>query len=161
MFIKPFFIICKVTNTQICQQFEICSSSKIFVLDPGIEVLFKCQHMILLCYYYIVQITLKEMSTFSLKKKHFAWEWHLIVEKLSLNTDLQIVFNLISGNSEGKKTMETKRLIIGKEPSSNSFVAFSFNIYRWYFKNPYPLNIMISLIIKVLDLLKSPKYPSK
>lgn len=57
--------------------------------------------------------------------------------------------------------METKRLIIGKEPSSNSFVAFSFNIYRWYFKNPYPLNIMISFIIKVLDLLKSPKYPSK
>lgn len=57
--------------------------------------------------------------------------------------------------------METKRLIIGKEPSSNSFVEFSFNIYRWYFKNPYPLNIMISFIIKVLDLLKSPKYPSK
>lgn len=48
MFIKPFFIICKVTNTQICQKFEICSSFKIFVLEPGIGVLLKCQHMILL-----------------------------------------------------------------------------------------------------------------
>lgn len=128
-------------------------------------------------YYYIVQITLKEMSTFSLKKKHFAWEWHLIVEKLSLNTDLLIVFSLISGNSQGKNygnknfkiqnimycssRKNDQRSIMGKEPSSNSFVASSFNIYRWYFKNPYPLNIMISLIIKVLDLLKSPKYPSK